>query len=142
MANNLKKLREALGWSQEEAAAAMGTTVNTYGKLERGERPLSTKWINRAAKAFNVDQGEVVGESISEIKVVGKVIFLGLDGITFFVVPKTWEVGVQLRHAKDQPGLAPGLELGIRLTPEEARRFAHLLASKAGEAEALASKRS
>jgi hypothetical protein len=45
------------------------------------------------------------------------------------------------RQAKSQSGRAPEIELGIRLTVAEARRFAHLLANTAAEAEVLASKR-
>jgi transcriptional regulator with XRE-family HTH domain len=141
MANNLKKLREALGWSQEKTATALGTTINNYGKLERGERQLSAKWINRAASAFKVDPGEVVGESPSEIKLIGRVIFLGLDGVTFFVIPRTYEVGIELRHATRHQGHVPEIELAVRLTVAEARRFCHLLTGTADEAEALASKR-
>jgi hypothetical protein len=47
-----------------------------------------------------------------------RILFIGLEGTTFFVIPQTGEVGVQLRYAKDQAGLVPGLELGIRLSPE------------------------
>lgn len=70
-----------------------------------------------------------------------RTLFIGLEGTTFFVIPQTTEVGVQLRYPKDQTGLVPGLELGIRLSPAEARRFARLLAAKADETEALASRR-
>jgi phage repressor protein C with HTH and peptisase S24 domain len=60
MPNNLKSIRQRLGWSQEQAASALETTVPQYGKLERGERRLSERWIDRAAQGFGVDPGEVV----------------------------------------------------------------------------------
>ncbi len=60
MANNLRALRDARGWSQEEAATALGTTRNQYVKLERGSRRLSDKWIDRAAEAYGVDTGDIV----------------------------------------------------------------------------------
>lgn len=60
MANNLRALRDARGWSQEEAATALATTRNQYAKLEKGLRRLSDKWIERAAEAFGIDAGEVV----------------------------------------------------------------------------------
>ncbi len=60
MANNLRALRDGRGWSQEEAASALGTTRNQYVKLERGTRRLSEKWIERAANAYGVDAGDIV----------------------------------------------------------------------------------
>ncbi|WP_131118402.1 helix-turn-helix domain-containing protein [Lichenihabitans psoromatis] len=60
MANNLRVLRGARGWSQEDAASALGTTRNQYGKLENGTRRLSDKWIERAAEAYGIDAGEIV----------------------------------------------------------------------------------
>jgi hypothetical protein len=74
--------------------------------------------------------------------VTGKrTLFIGLEGATFFVIPQTGEVGIQLRYPKDETGLVPRLELGIRLSPEEARRFSRLLVDKATEAEVLAIRR-
>ena len=60
MPNNLRRLREARGLTQEEAAADLGTTRNLYVKLERGDRRLSLPWIERAAAAWGIDPGEVV----------------------------------------------------------------------------------
>lgn len=58
MQNNLRKLRNARGWTQTEAATAMGTTRDQYVKLERGVakggRKLHEGWIMRAANAFGV----------------------------------------------------------------------------------------
>jgi transcriptional regulator with XRE-family HTH domain len=63
MANNLRALRDGRGWSQEEAAAALGTTRNQYVKLERGDRRLTDKWIDRAANAYGIDSGEIVRDN-------------------------------------------------------------------------------
>ena len=60
MANNLRALREARGWSQEVSATAFGTTRNQYVKLENGSRRLSDKWIDRAALAYGIDPGDIV----------------------------------------------------------------------------------
>ena len=55
----------------------MGTTRNQYVKLERGSekggRRLSDVWIERAAKAFEVDPGDIVSGSPSTIPVIGYV---------------------------------------------------------------------
>jgi transcriptional regulator with XRE-family HTH domain len=116
MANNLKKLRNARGWNQRIASLSLGTTINMYGKLERGERPLSTKWIERAAAIYGVDPGNVVGESAGDIRLVGRVV-------------------------KGPSGQAPEFELGVRLSAPEARQFARLLVGTAAEAEELMKRR-
>lgn len=61
MGNNLKSLREELGWTHEKAAEAMGVSRSQFIKLERGERRLTLDYINQAAKAFGVRASEVFG---------------------------------------------------------------------------------
>ena len=73
MANNLRALREGRSWSQEEAAAALGTTRNQYAKLEGGSRRLSDVWIARAAAAYGIDAGDVVTDRRAMVPVVGYV---------------------------------------------------------------------
>lgn len=51
----------------------MGTTRNQYVKLESGKRRLSDTWINRAAKAFSVDPGEIVTDEAGTVPLVGYV---------------------------------------------------------------------
>lgn len=72
MANNLKKLREERGWTQDQAAEALGTTRNYYVKLEGSRRPVSTKWINRAADIYGVDPGDILTVTV-ECPVIGYV---------------------------------------------------------------------
>lgn len=73
MGNNLRALREGRAWSQDEAAAAFGTTRNQYAKLEGGARRLSDVWIARAAAAYGIDAGEVVTDRRAVVPVVGHV---------------------------------------------------------------------
>jgi transcriptional regulator with XRE-family HTH domain len=73
MANNLRSLRDGRGWTQDEAAAAFGTTRNHYAKLEGGSRPLSDKWIRLAGEAYGVDPGQVVTERRATVPVAGYV---------------------------------------------------------------------
>lgn len=65
MANNLRKIRIDKGMTQELAAKLMGTGLSQYVKLERGERRLTDKWIERAAKAFHVSEAVVIAEQTS-----------------------------------------------------------------------------
>ena len=71
MANNLRALRDARGWTQDEAASALGTTRNQYAKLEGGTRRLSDKWIRAASDAYGLDPGEIVTERIATVPVAG-----------------------------------------------------------------------
>jgi transcriptional regulator with XRE-family HTH domain len=73
MANNLSKIRRLRGWTQDVAAEKMGTTRNQLAKLEGSARRLSDKWIQRAAEAFEVDQGEIVTERGRTVQVIGYV---------------------------------------------------------------------
>jgi len=73
VANNLRLLRDGRGWTQDEAAAALGTTRNQYAKLEGGSRRLSDKWIKLASDAYGVDPGEVVTDRIGSVPVAGYV---------------------------------------------------------------------
>ena len=73
MANNLRLLRDGRGWTQGEAAAALGTTRNQYVKLEGGSRRLSDKWIKLASEAYGVDPGHVVTDRSGTVPVAGYV---------------------------------------------------------------------
>jgi transcriptional regulator with XRE-family HTH domain len=60
MGNKLKELRKKNGWTLKRAAEAMSVSDSMYIKLERGERRLTDFYIERAAKAFGVSQGDVL----------------------------------------------------------------------------------
>lgn len=73
MANNISSLRKKRGWSQEDLAERMGTTRNQLAKLEGGARRLSDVWIERAAKAFGVDAGDIVTSGSQGVPIVGDI---------------------------------------------------------------------
>jgi transcriptional regulator with XRE-family HTH domain len=60
MSNHLRELRQKAGLSQEALARLMGTTRSQLNKLERGERRLTEKWIERAAKALGVPMARII----------------------------------------------------------------------------------
>ena len=62
MPNGLKYLRERSGLTQREAADRFGLTLDGYAKIERGERGLGQRHIEKACDAFGADVGEVLGE--------------------------------------------------------------------------------
>lgn len=66
MANNLSKIRKALGLTQPKLADLMGTTKNQLIKLESGDRRLTQDWIEKAAKATGVAVEKFVMEGLTE----------------------------------------------------------------------------
>jgi phage repressor protein C with HTH and peptisase S24 domain len=62
MGNNLKTLRETLGWTHDDAADALGISRGGYIKLERGERRLNERTLALAAKAFKVSKSVILGD--------------------------------------------------------------------------------
>lgn len=62
MANRIKEFRNRLKLSQEKLARAVGTTNQHIGYLERGERSLTQKWLNRLAPVLQCTPAELLGE--------------------------------------------------------------------------------
>ena len=60
MTNNLRRIRDDRGWTQEQAAAAIGTTRNQYVKLESGARRLNETWLDRVARAYGIDPADII----------------------------------------------------------------------------------
>lgn len=57
MINRIRDIRKQKGWTLADLAEACDppTTPQTVGRLETGMRNLSTKWMDRIAKALDVD---------------------------------------------------------------------------------------
>jgi transcriptional regulator with XRE-family HTH domain len=96
MANHLRALREQVGISQAELAELMGTTRSQIAKLERGERRLTEKWIDRAATALGVPPGRII-----EIVTVPLVGFVGAGAALF---PFNHEAGDHIGDVEAPPG--------------------------------------
>lgn len=62
MANRLKELRDGRGWSQDEAADALGMSRSGYVKWERGERGLSDEARTKIARLYGVSKAAVEGD--------------------------------------------------------------------------------
>jgi transcriptional regulator with XRE-family HTH domain len=58
--NNIATLRRAQGLTQTQLAEAIGTTLSQMGKLERGERPLDTDWLESIATALSVEPFRII----------------------------------------------------------------------------------
>lgn len=64
MVNQIKKIRNLRGMTQKDVAELCGTTPQTIERLENNRRGLSQKWIDKVAKALEVDPGEIIAESL------------------------------------------------------------------------------
>ncbi len=60
--NNLAKLRQAHGWSQQDVANQLNTTAVSVGRYERQDQRLDLPLLRRLAKIFDVTIGEIAGE--------------------------------------------------------------------------------
>jgi repressor LexA len=63
IASRLHKVRKAKGMTLQQVADGADTTLATIHKLERSQRPLTTDWIERLAKALDVDPRELLSDS-------------------------------------------------------------------------------
>lgn len=63
MKNNLRRIRERLGLSQQEAADRMGISRNAFRKLEDG----STRIINKNVEIFAEAMGVSVDECLFDV---------------------------------------------------------------------------
>lgn len=59
---NVKALRKAKGWSLEKLAARVEppSSYQQISRLEKGDRTLSVQWVERIAKALDVDPVELI----------------------------------------------------------------------------------
>jgi transcriptional regulator with XRE-family HTH domain len=60
VATNLRRLRRAAGWTQEELAHRVGLSVRHIGQVERGQASMSVTVLGRLALALTVDVAELV----------------------------------------------------------------------------------
>ncbi|MCJ2129193.1 helix-turn-helix domain-containing protein [Methylobacterium sp. E-045] len=58
--NNLKKLREKQGWSQEDMATKLGMSKGGYVKVEDSDRGLKADRIAKAAEVLGVAPSEII----------------------------------------------------------------------------------
>ena len=77
-ANNIRQLRKARGWSQEELGARVGEDVTgaTISRLESGRMRLTHAWMVKIAKVLQVSVSELLAENASGIRmlpVIGQV---------------------------------------------------------------------
>ena len=61
---NLKKLREKFGFTQEQMAEKLELTRQTYSKLENGTKEIGINSLKNLAAIFNVTTDALLGTDI------------------------------------------------------------------------------
>jgi len=65
--NNLKGLRAARAWTQDELGERANLNPKYLGEMERGERNPSLEVVWRLARALGVDAAELVGDELTRL---------------------------------------------------------------------------
>jgi transcriptional regulator with XRE-family HTH domain len=63
VAINLRRLRHANGWTQEDLAHRVGLSARYLGQVERGQASMSVTVLGRLAAALGVEAPELVGNT-------------------------------------------------------------------------------
>lgn len=58
--NNVKKLRQNIGWSQKDLSSKSGLHRTYIGSIEKGGRNVSLINIERIAKALDIEMKELL----------------------------------------------------------------------------------
>lgn len=56
--NNLKTIRDLRSETQRQTAAFLGVSISTYGRIERGELPITQERLVRLQRRWRVDISE------------------------------------------------------------------------------------
>jgi len=63
--NRIRELRDLAGLTAEDLAARMGSNAKQIYRLERGERRLTTKWMEQIAKALHCAPTDLISATSS-----------------------------------------------------------------------------
>ncbi|KTR07378.1 hypothetical protein NS365_04665 [Aureimonas ureilytica] len=86
MGNRIKEHRQRLGLTHETAAEKTGMSRSQFIKLERGERRLTSDYIEQIARGFDLNPADIITEvvdSVDKIPIVGMA-GAGPDGTVLF----------------------------------------------------------
>lgn len=109
MITRIREVRRARGMTLDDVARACEppTTPQTIGRLETGTRTVSVGWLNRIARALEVEAQDLVeGGETAELKVAA---ILGASGA---VAPKRTAIVVPPRAGPGQVGIVVSTGVG------------------------------
>lgn len=78
METRIRELRHLRGWTLQQLAERSGTTAQTVQRLETGNMTVSTRWLDRLARAFGVHPADLLAPRRREAAFIG---MLGARGM-------------------------------------------------------------
>lgn len=57
----VKRWRKKNGYTLEDVAAEIGTSKGHLSDMERGKKPLSSRWITKIAERYGVPHSDIIG---------------------------------------------------------------------------------
>lgn len=63
MTNRIKEHRKRLGWTQEKLAALADTSVQQISRLEKSQRGLDDKWLERLGRAMGIAKADLLSDA-------------------------------------------------------------------------------
>jgi transcriptional regulator with XRE-family HTH domain len=120
MPNKIRQLRDEKGFTLEQVAEAVDTSVQQLSRLERGERRLTVEWMDRIASALGVAPAALLTNeppNLSRLVKQPKKLRLRPDEIRLVIFWRT----LGLEQQKMIAGYARGLGLEILADDAESR---------------------
>lgn len=120
MSNVIHSLRTARGWTMEQLAEAIGATISTINRIEKGEVRLVSDWVPKLAAVLGVSEAEIAGLGTAAPG-------LAEDATPFVAVPghpleraafgPSRDIWVVTSNALDAIGLYPGDKIVLDRSP-------------------------
>lgn len=86
--NRIREIREKTGMTLQQVADLVGTDRSQVNRLERGERRLTTEWLERLAGAFGCTPADLLAQS-SPLRPIEDSLRQALRGFIFDALEKT-----------------------------------------------------
>ena len=78
LAENIKKIRNELGFLQKQVAVHIGVDKSAYSKIEKGTREVTVKELHKMSKLFNMTVDQIItleGKMPEEVTIEDKTVF-------------------------------------------------------------------
>jgi transcriptional regulator with XRE-family HTH domain len=88
LTSRVREYRKRKGLTLQQVAASMGTSAQTVQRLETGKMRMSLEWLEKFARALDVDTGELIAnrpgraiEDLGELTAAGLVVAAPIAGL-------------------------------------------------------------
>lgn len=111
MKNQIRTIRQKAGLTLEQVAKAAGTTNQMIGLLERGQRKLTTEWMERIAPVLGVSPADLMELPERMVPVVG---YVGAGAEIYTIDDHMKGAGMDLISAPPQGATSTMVALVVR----------------------------